>query len=275
MLDILKGIRASALAEPMPAVDSTGSKPVEPTLRDQFDQYFETLTADTQALIRRAQEIRYQVYCVEHPFENPAEHPDGLETDEFDTHSVHSLLRHRPSGEAMGTVRLVLPLPKAPERSFAIQRAVDHPILRDPVRFPVHSMGEVSRFTISKQFRRRTNDTLYGQKDEPTPSPDYPGRRSSAPLTRLGLIQALIRMTAEQGVTHWCAMMEPKLLRMLSATSIFFEPIGELVEYHGLRQPCYCDVVAMLSRVQREQPVSWDLLTDGGTLWEPLLAARR
>jgi N-acyl amino acid synthase of PEP-CTERM/exosortase system len=172
-------------------------------------------------------------------------------------------------------VRLVLPLAEAPERSFAIQRAIDHPIFRDAKRFPVHSMGEVSRFSISKQFRRRANDTLYGQTEEAPPPPDHPSRRSNAPLTRLGLIQALIRLTAANRVTHWCAMMEPRLLRMLATTSIFFEPIGELVEFHGLRQPCYCDVVDMLSRVQREQPASWDILTDGGALWEPLLDARR
>jgi N-acyl amino acid synthase of PEP-CTERM/exosortase system len=275
MRDTLNGMRAPEPAQPTPLVDSTGPAPVELTPREHFNEYFEILPADTPELIRRTQEIRYQVYCVEHPFENAADHPDGLETDEYDTHAVHTLLMHRASGEAMGTVRLVLPLAEAPERSFAIQRAIDHPIFRDAARFPLHSTGEVSRFSISKQFRRRANDTLYGQTDEAPRSPDHPGRRSNAPLTRLGLIQALIRLTAANRITHWCAMMEPRLLRMLATTSIFFEPIGELVEFHGLRQPCYCDVVAMLSRVQREQPESWDVLTDGGALWEPLLDAWR
>ena len=42
------------------------------------------------------------------------DHPEGLERDQFDHHSVHSLLVHQSSGQAVGTVRLVLPRPDAP-----------------------------------------------------------------------------------------------------------------------------------------------------------------
>src|SRR5665213_237477 len=134
-----------------PTILPVGAPPPFETVLDRFDDQFQAITATSRDLIRRAQEIRYQVYCVEHPFENADDHPDGLETDEFDPHSVHSLLFHRPSGQAMGTVRLVLPLRDAPERSFAIQRVVNHPILRDGGIFPLQSVAEVSRFSISKQ----------------------------------------------------------------------------------------------------------------------------
>jgi N-acyl amino acid synthase of PEP-CTERM/exosortase system len=68
--------------------------------------------------------------------------------------------------------------------------------------------------------------------------------------------------------------MEPTLLRMLTATSIRFAPIGPLVDYHGRRQPCYCNVAEVLGRVRDEQPDVWDILTDGGVLWEPILEAQ-
>src|SRR6266478_220690 len=83
---------------------------------------------------------------------------------------------------------------------------------------------------------------------------------------RLGLIQALVQMSARHGITHWCAAMEPTLLRMLSAMAIRFRPVGPLVEYHGLRQPCYCVVAEILEAVRRERPSFWAVLTDGGTL---------
>ena len=83
---------------------------------------------------------------------------------------------------------------------------------------------------------------------------------------RLGLIQSLVRMSTEYGITHWCAAMEPTLLRMLSAMAIRFRPIGPLIEYHGLRQPCYCVVDDMLNEVRRERPAFWSVLTDEGTL---------
>src|SRR4051812_31927913 len=53
--------------------------------------------------------IRFQVYCIDNAFEDPEDNPGGLETDAYDSHSAHSLLTHRSTGNAIGTVRLVLP----------------------------------------------------------------------------------------------------------------------------------------------------------------------
>jgi N-acyl amino acid synthase of PEP-CTERM/exosortase system len=71
-------------------------------------------------------------------------------------------------------------------------------------------------------------------------------------------------MSVEHGITHWCATMEPTLLRLLAAMSIRFEPLGPLVRYHGTRQPCYCEVGPMLQRVKNEQRPLWEVLTGGG-----------
>ena len=90
-----------------------------------------------------------------------------------------------------------------------------------------------------------------------------------APLMSLGLIRSLVSMSAEHGITHWCATMEPTLLRLLAAMSIRFEPLGPLVRYHGTRQPCYCEVAPMLQRVKDEQRPLWDVLTGGGALRHP------
>ena len=83
---------------------------------------------------------------------------------------------------------------------------------------------------------------------------------------RLGLIQTLVRMSTQHGITHWLAVMEPKLLRMLAAMAIRFEPIGGMVEYHGWRPPCFCNLADVLQRMKRERPAFWAVLTVGGTL---------
>jgi len=228
----------------------------ELSLRDKLAKYFEVIPAKSRSAIEEAQRIRYQVYCVENPFEKAAEHPDGLECDEFDSHSAHSLLMHRASGQAVGTARLILPLKEALDKSFAMQRVCSHPAFD---RLPLHRTAEVSRFSISKEFRRRSTDSQYeGQ--------DGGGRRALAPLMTLGLIQSLVRSSATFGITHWCATMEPALLRLLAGIGIRFEPLGPLVEYHGFRQPCHCEVAPMLARVKSEHPEIWDVLTDGGVL---------
>jgi N-acyl amino acid synthase of PEP-CTERM/exosortase system len=231
------------------------------TLLQRFHRYFAVVEANTPERLRQAQHIRYQVYCVENAFEDAAEHEDGRECDAYDAHAVHSLLIERSSNEAVGTVRLILPRLEILDDSFSLQHLVPSGLLASQEWFPLHTTAEVSRFSISKQVRRRKTDTLYGQDTPPT-STD----RRDTPLMRLGLIQALVRMSRDHGVTHWCAVMEPALLRMLAAMGIYFKPLGPLVEYHGLRQPCFCAVDDILNSVKRKRPEFWTVLTDDGAL---------
>jgi N-acyl amino acid synthase of PEP-CTERM/exosortase system len=235
-------------------------------LLQRFNRYFEVVEADTPELLQQAHAIRYRVYCLETGFENASENADGLEKDSYDAHSIHGLLIHRASRMAVGTVRLVLPLTGAPERSFAVQAKCDHPAVRNSTAFPLHTTAEISRFCISREFRRRATDTLYDQEGtEPTAASD-PSERRSGPLMRLGLMQAIVRMSATHGITHWCAVMEPKLLRMLEAMAVRFDLIGPLVDYHGLRQPCTGNIKDVLRAVKNERPAFWNVLTCGGAI---------
>jgi N-acyl amino acid synthase of PEP-CTERM/exosortase system len=254
---------------PPDSVDESWATPSEPRRDDllrQFDLHFETVTANTPDLLPLAQRVRYQVYCVEKQFENPADHSDALERDEFDSHAVHSLLVDRQTRDVLGTVRLVLPLSDAPHNSFAIQRLSNHPLLKGSRQLPLHAAAEVSRFSLSREFGRRavTTRALRGELTDTAGGKSPPHR--SGPLMRLGLIQTLVRMSTQHGITHWLAVMEPKLLRMLAAMAIRFEPIGGMVEYHGWRQPCFCNLADMLQRMKRERPAFWAVLTVGGTL---------
>jgi N-acyl amino acid synthase of PEP-CTERM/exosortase system len=230
---------------------------MDETLLEQFDNHFDAIPANTIERVRTAQRIRHQVYCIEHPHEQSND-PDGLERDEFDAHAAHSLLMHRATNTALGTVRLVLPVAGDLEHSFPVQRVFAPDSQRIFNQLPLASTAEVSRFSISRQVRRSTD--LSGSH-EPAGFVN-----NSGALMRLGLIQALVRMSLQHGITHWCAAMEPTLLRMLSAMAIRFRPVGPLVEYHGLRQPCYCVVADILDAVRRERPSFWAVLTDGGAL---------
>ena len=51
--------------------------------------------------------VRYQVYCLECGFRDPAEYPYKMEWDEYDESSLH-YVAITDSGEVVGTVRLVL-----------------------------------------------------------------------------------------------------------------------------------------------------------------------
>ena len=101
---------------------------------------------------------------MENPFENPAEHLDGLERDAYDSHAVHSLLIHRPSATVAGAVRLVLPLEG---KRLPITHACASPLLDDTKLLPRETTAEISRFAVSKQFRRRATDRIVASSGVP------------------------------------------------------------------------------------------------------------
>jgi N-acyl amino acid synthase of PEP-CTERM/exosortase system len=86
------------------------------------------------------------------------------------------------------------------------------------------------------------------------------------PNITLGLINGTVRMSVEHGVTEWFAVMEPSLLRLLAKYGIYFSPIGPMVNYHGMRQPCYVIFEKMLGRVRKERIDVWEFITENGRL---------
>ncbi len=232
-----------------------------------YPNSFDIVRATTEESREQAYRLRYQVYCVETEFENPTQHPDGMETDAFDSHSAIGLLIHRESATPMGAVRLILPLAATPERSFPIQTACRSPELSDPIRFPVPYVGEVSRFCISKTFRKRREDPF--DVFEPDRSAPQWDRRVTPHLT-LKLIEVLVVMSIEHGISCWCAIMEPALLRLLGRLGIHFDAIGPVVDHHGPRQPCYIELRRMLLRASEENLETWNILTDHGSRWDAI-----
>lgn len=112
---------------------------------------------------------------------------------------------------------------------------------------PRSRISEVSRFALSKE--RRAISACSGS------------------LARLALVRGIVQLSACMKLTHWCALMEPKLLRLLGTSGIHFMPIAGLVEHHGLRQPSVVGLSEMLERVYREKPAVWEFLTDGIMFW--------
>jgi N-acyl amino acid synthase of PEP-CTERM/exosortase system len=230
----------------------------EVSLADLYRSLFEVTPATTAEQIRESYRLRYQVYCVENDFLDPAENPGGLETDACDAHSLHALLVHRPTGMVAGTIRLVLPRPGAAAGSLPLHAVCRDPRLALPGFLPLASTAELSRFAISKQFRRRAGDRLYGGVHEADPG----DCRRIIPHMTLGLMAIALKMVEAKGIDHVCAVMEPALLRLLARLGIHFTAIGPVVEYHGLRQPCYSRVDTLLARLERERPDVWAFLTD-------------
>jgi N-acyl amino acid synthase of PEP-CTERM/exosortase system len=239
---------------------------VNESLRGLYQTYFD-IRCDIGGyadLLYEALRLRFQVYCLEQGYEDAAAFPDGMERDSYDARSLHALLIHRTSRLVAGTVRLIRPDPAQPIGSLPIDHLCSDPQLREPGLLPRESLAEVSRFAISKSFRRRVEDA-------PTPTGVGPGWRERrrreqrrVPHLSLGLVQAMVCTSAQYGITHWVAEMEPALLRMYAKLGIHWHPMGDLIEFHGSRQPCWTRLDEMLLQTYRERPDVWDLVTNGG-----------
>jgi N-acyl amino acid synthase of PEP-CTERM/exosortase system len=225
---------------------------------------FEAVPATTPELLRQAYGLRYQVYCIETGFEDPAANPNGLETDEYDNHSLHGVLLHRRSGLPTGTIRVVLPELGEHSGPLPIHKVCRDPRLLDPKFLPRNRSAELSRFAISKVFRKRLGDELYGAVHR---GDDGQDSRRVVPHISLGLMAVALQLTQGRGIDYICAVMEPALLRLLGRLSIHFTPLGPLVDYHGKRQPCFARIDTLLSTIERERHDVWEVVTDRGHHW--------
>ena len=206
-------------------------------------QDFEVTVADTPEKLEAAYRLRHQVYCVERGYFDEVE--TALEMDNFDTRSGHALLTLRGTGQVVGTVRVVVGSRRVGQ-SLPMQRLCMPDAFRP---LPLESTGEISRFAISKNLREA-------------------GYSGSLPL-RIGLMQGILRLSGQMGLTHWCAVMEHSLLRLLRVSAIHFQSLGPAIEHHGLRQPTWGRIDDVLARMRVERPAVWDYVTEGGLLWQP------
>ena len=242
-----------------------------------YGRSFAVVRATTPELLRKAYRLRYQVYCVENPFEDPGQQIDQSEIDQYDEYSVHTLLVHRRTGEVVGTSRVILPhkgefgpLPMA-----TLLHGTDR---RRFAEFPAAQTAEISRFAVSKHFRRRFGEGRYADVGfaENASVPEISERRLM-PFITLGLLGGVLSICLENEITHLAAVMEPPLIRILRRLGLDFMPIGGLVEHHGLRQPCIARLADLIEHGRDSESLVWQyvshtLAEQGTSVPEPCAA---
>lgn len=190
---------------------------------------------ETKQVLREAQTLRHIVFCKERDI-LPSK--GAYEADEYDDRSRHIVLRRRTCGELIGTVRLVVPEQTAKDGHLPMAKVAPPAMFE---HLPLSTTAEISRFGLSRDRR------------DP--------KRVSDPIMGLGLMQGILTVSRELGLTHWCAAMEPGLLRLLRSVCIHFEGHGPLVEYCGLRQPSVACIDTVLERGRNEKPDIWAFVT--------------
>lgn len=240
-------------------------------LLNSFNEYFEVIPTDTPELLEQAFRLRYRSYCIEDrvPDFEAEKYPDGLEFDKYDQRSVQCLLRQKEMGFLVGVVRLVLHDPDNEEALFPVEEYAgqyfdDNVFQRQDL--PRSRTAEISRLCILSEYRLRKDElnSLYGNID----GLRHSGKdRRQFPHPILGLMVAIMRMSVQNGITHWYAGMDPKLNKRLSMLGLDLTRIGPIVSYHGQRRP-YIGVIEKVMKIAYASHRDiWGLLTDEGSIY--------
>lgn len=208
-------------------------------IAEHFSGYIHPEIALTEEGKNEAFNIRHQVYCEELNFEDVR--TTSMETDQFDAHSIHCLMRHKVTGQAMGTVRVVTPhekdhlLPLEYHCSDFIEKGQVN-----PADFLREEICEISRLAVPACFRRRRTDKFDGAATGAINIDTYSEiEMRCMPFIAIGLYLSAASIAAHRDIDHAFAMMEPRLARSMRFIGIEFDQIGPARDYHGLRAPYY------------------------------------
>jgi N-acyl amino acid synthase of PEP-CTERM/exosortase system len=214
-----------------------------------FDDNFEVFLADTDESKEIHYSIRYQVYCEEMGFENKEDFPSEQEFDEYDSHSIHFIVRTRKSGQWVGAMRMILKkdqlLPL--EKHCTLNTAIKDDIFNRSV--------EISRLCLVKDIRRRITDShhpfglsteTYEIKKEGNVIP-FLGRRHIERSIIWGLFGAAAVHSKQCHIQKWYFLVTNALARIYSKTGCKMELIGDPCNYNGERFPFEMTVNDILS----------------------------
>lgn len=189
------------------------------------------------SLMRKAAELRFQVYCLEQGFLDAIDYPDGLESDEHDRVALH-FASCGLDGEVAGYVRLV----STNSNGLFPFQAHGLTLYADVGLPPSHLSVEISRLMVRATYRR-----------QPDRSPEI----------LCGLFRQMYARSVQQGVRYWYAAMERSLVRVLQRMlGIELQQIGPVTDYYGPVAPYMIDLqdvtvrmsLHRLHRIQGLQP---------------------
>ena len=216
------------------------------SLGEGFRKYFEVLAAFDSITQNDVFGIRHEVYCEELGFE-PVR-PDRRETDDYDRHSLHCLMRSSSKPHTLvGCNRLVLARPEDPGFPLPFEHTcratLDRSII-DPARLPRGTIAEVSRLAVRAHYRRRKGETKtalalsdddFGTKEQPR-----------FPYIPIGLYLAVIAMARHEGIETLFMLTEPRLADHFSKLGVKITQIGGPVEHRGIRVPSMMNVDSVI-----------------------------
>lgn len=227
-----------------------------------FRKYFEIVPATDGSLRNDVFRIRHEVYCEELKFE--PERPNRLESDLFDPHSLHCLIRtSNAPNHLVGCTRLVMANPDDPMAPLPFEQTCAHTLNRaliDPLKLPRDRIAEVSRLAVRAPYRRRRGDdnTPMAISDE-----DFgTGDRPRFPYIPIGLYLGAVALAARSGVDTLFVLTEPRLASHFGKLGVDIKQIGGPVEHRGIRVPSMMHVPSIIKGMRFMVKPIWRVIQD-------------
>jgi N-acyl amino acid synthase of PEP-CTERM/exosortase system len=205
-----------------------------------YRKFFEVVPATTDQLRWHNYHLRHEVYARELAWEPIRD--DEIETDAYDRHAVHCLMRAVATHTFVGCGRLVRPDPENSAAPLPFETvcatSLDRNLI-DPARLDRSRIAEISRLAVIGQYRRRPGEagTAFTIDDDFGIAP-----RIRLPYLTLGLYLALIALARWHKIDTLFVVADQALIRNLAHLGIDIRQIGTEVEHRGQRIPGVIDV---------------------------------
>ena len=227
-----------------------------------FRKYFEILPATNEPLRNDVFRIRHEVYCEELKFE--PERPERMETDSYDPHSLHCLIRTANTpNHLVGCTRLVCAKPEDPAAPLPFELTCEHTLDRriiDPQKLPRDRIAEVSRLAVRATYRRRKGDdkapVAISEEDFGT------GDRPRFPYIPIGLYLGAVALAARSGIDTLFVLTEPRLASHFGKLGVDIKQIGGPVEHRGTRVPSMMHVPSIIKDMRFIDKPIWRVVQE-------------
>jgi len=249
-------------------------KEKETSLLEDFQEYFDLHMVASAKHMEDVYRIRYRVYCEEFGYEPADAFPLKQEMDEFDARSSHCLVTHKSTGRPAGCARLVHVNEQTlmPMEEFC-SSSLDRKIM-ESFNGKRETMCEFSRLAVDGAFRRRAGEhaTRFGE----ITSLDCTKRElRTFSVIAVSTILAAFAMSDLIGRPNCFAMMEPFLPRLLKRSGIIVHPVGEEVDYHGIRAPYYFETHETVGGMSEEMREFYQVIRTSFSASETQLGKKR
>lgn len=227
-----------------------------------FRKYFRVQAASTEALRDDVYRIRHEVYCEELKFE--PERPDRRETDDYDRHSLHCLIRTSTEPDNLvGCTRLVLTNPDDRTGLLPFERTcaatLDRSIV-DPMKLQRERIAEVSRLAVRAYYRRRRGET----NTAATISDEDFGTQTQPrfPYIPIGLYLGAVALAHRNNIDTLFVLTEPRLASHFAKLGVDIRQIGGAVEHRGARVPSMMDVQSIIKNMRFLVKPMWRVILE-------------